>query len=320
MDIIMTFPEKRKLFEETNHPTESALLTFHGIDGFDVYNCSIPFEWQGETYLYGRVERRTEWARSWSRLFRRTGQDEYTLVENSMIYRMEDPFVSVVHGELVLGGTAVRNRCGTYCNLWDDFYRGTDLENLFYFTCGPDMMKDVRLVELSDGIGVFSRPRGPEVEAKYGSGSVVGYTEISSLDELSPEIIEAAPPIDGLFQAGEWGGCNQCYLLDSGYIGIIGHKSYQDKHPDGGDLAVYTNISWVYDPKAGKVLDEKILATRRSYPDAPAKLPNLRDCTFTSGIVMRPDGKADLYGGLGDTCEGRICIDYPFEGFGKISK
>ena len=29
-------------------------------------------------------------------------------------------------------------------------------------------------------------------------------------------------------------------------------------------------------------------------------------------MVMRADGKADLYGGMGDVNEGRIVIDYPF--------
>ena len=33
---------------------------------------------------------------------------------------------------------------------------------------------------------------------------------------------------------------------------------------------------------------------------------------------MRDDGKVDLYGGMGDRAEGRITIDYPFEGYGKI--
>ena len=39
---------------------------------------------------------------------------------------------------------------------------------------------------------------------------------------------------------------------------------------------------------------------------------------FTSGIVMREDGKADLYSGLGDAAQGRVVIDYPFAGYGKI--
>ena len=49
-----------------------------------------------------------------------------------------------------------------------------------------------------------------------------------------------------------------------------------------------------------------------------AKKPDLVDCAFSSGIVMRKDGKADLYSGLGDAAEGRITIPYPFEGYGKI--
>ena len=49
------------------------------------------------------------------------------------------------------------------------FYRGTDLEDLVYFTTGPDYMKDIRLVDMKDGtIGVFSRPRNKEIEEKYG--------------------------------------------------------------------------------------------------------------------------------------------------------
>lgn len=33
---------------------------------------------------------------------------------------------------------------------------------------------------------------------------------------------------------------------------------------------------------------------------------------------MRKDGKCDLYSGVGDTREGRMVIDYPFEGHGDI--
>ena len=32
------------------------------------------------------------------------------------------------------------------------------------------------------------------------------------------------------------------------------------------------------------------------------------------GIVLRKDGKADLYSGVGDTYEGRVTIDNPFAG------
>jgi hypothetical protein len=32
---------------------------------------------------------------------------------------------------------------------------------------------------------------------------------------------------------------------------------------------------------------------------------------------MRPDGKVDLYSGIGDAEEGRIDIEYPFAGHGQ---
>jgi hypothetical protein len=77
-------------------------------------------------------------------------------------------------------------------------------------------------------------------------------------------------------------------------------------------------VAFVFDPAKHRIVDLKIIGTRPCYPDGPAKIPELVDCAFTSGIVMRPDGKADLYSGIGDTAEGRIVIDYPFAGHGRI--
>jgi hypothetical protein len=313
----MTLTERKSAFEQNREAAEGAFLSFRGVEGFDVYNCSIPFAWKGNRYIYGRVERREDWARSWVRLFKETGKDEYALVRDSMIYQLEDPFVALIGGELALGGTHVRytrNRIHTY---YGYFYRGAGLEDLRYFTTGPEGMKDIRLVELPEGIGVFSRPRSEEVRRRYGSASVVGFTVIPGLDWLDEEAIAGARVIPGLFDQGEWGGCNQCYLLDSGRIGIIGHKCYQA--PGSPALSVYMNVSFVYDPGANRVLDEKIIASRSSYPPGPAKKPELADCAFTSGIVMREDGKADLYSGLGDIAQGRVVIDYPFAGYGNIA-
>ncbi|HML46344.1 MAG TPA: DUF1861 family protein [Clostridia bacterium] len=314
----MTFKERKERFDRERPVGQSALLTFTGVDGFDVYNCSIPFCWEGKQYIYGRVERRAEWARSWVRLFERVAPDSYALVPGSMIYQLEDPYAACIGGEMVLGGTHVRMRSGNIDTVYGYFYKGRDLEDLVYFTTGPEGMKDIRLVELEDGIGVFSRPRNAKVRAEYGSESVVGFAKIPDLAALTAEVIDNAPVVTNMFAHGEWGGCNQCYRLDSGYIGIIGHKSYPDKDADGNELAVYTNVAFVMDPKTNGIVHEAIIATRGSYPPAPAKRPKLLDCAFTSGIVMRPDGKADLYSGVGDTMEGRAVIEDPFKGFGRI--
>lgn len=315
MDII----KEREIFERTKHIYESAKLTFHGVEGYDVYNASIPFNWEGLEYIFGRVEKRSEWARSWVRLFKNSGKDDWTLVPDSMIYQLEDPYISLIGDALVLGGTHVRYKQSKIDTYYGYFYKGTDVNDLYYFTTGPDYMKDIRLVDLaSNRIGVFSRPRSEEIRNKYQSESIVGFAIINSLDELSPDIIENAPIIEDLFLKDEWGGCNQCYPLKSGLIGVIGHKCYKTGNADGIDILSYLNIAFIVDPIKHKAMDLKIIGTRSCYPAGPAKKPSLIDCAFTSGIVMREDGKADLYSGIGDTEMGRIVIDYPFEGYGNI--
>ena len=308
---------QRLEFEATKKIYESATLVFHGVDGFDVYNISIPFLWDGKRYLFGRVERREEWARSWVRLFEETGQDEWTVVKDSMIYTLEDPYITVIGDELVMGGTHVQYERGKYSTFFGYFFRGTDIHDLYYFTTGPNKMKDIRLVSLSDGkIGVFSRPRGAEMRGKYGSESMIGFTVVDTLEQLTADVIENAPYIYGIFGEGEWGGVNQAYLLDSGKVGVIGHISYRDKDENGGEVKVYLNMAFVFDPITRESSNLHLIGSRPCYPPGPAKMPHLVDCVFTSGIVMRPDGKADLYSGIGDCQAVRITIDYPFEGYG----
>lgn len=315
----MTLLAERQDFERTKRIYESATLTFHGVEGFDVYNISIPFQRDGKRYLFGRVERREEWARSWVRLFEETGPDDWTLVPGSMIYTLEDPYVSMIGNEIILGGTHVQYEAGRVKTYFGYFHRGTELDNLYYFTTGPVKMKDIRLVELADGrIGVFSRPRGLETLERYGSESMIGFTIIDKLEQLTAEVIEKAPYIGGIFGPGEWGGVNQAYLLDSGKIGIIGHNCYRDKDEAGGPVKVYLNTAYVFDPETRETFDLHVIGSRTCYPEGAAKTPHLVDCAFTSGIVMRDDGKVDLYSGIGDCQAGRIAIDYPFAGHGRI--
>ncbi len=315
----MNLIERRIRFEAEKQIYESAKLTFHGVDRFDVYNVSIPFEWQGKRLMYGRVERREEWARSWVRLFEETSKDNWTLVPHNMIYTLEDPYISFIDNELVLGGTHVHRSGGRVSTYFGYFFRGTDINDLYYFTSGPVKMKDIRIVQLADGrIGVFSRPRGPEVRERYGSESMIGFTIVDSLEELTTETIANAPCIPGIFGDNEWGGVNQAYLLDSGKLGIIGHISYKVPDSEGQVLKVYLNMSFIFDPLRGEASDLQIIGSRTCYPEGPAKIPSLVDCVFTAGIEMRKDGKADLYTGMGDCEAGRITIDYPFSGHGNI--
>lgn len=309
----------KKEYEDTFIPQESVLIQFLGVDGYDVYNCSVPFLWNQKKYIYGRIERHNEWMRSWVGLFEEKEKDCYQLVKDSMIYQLEDPYVSIIHGELVLGGTHVQLKQGKLDTYRGYFYRGTDILDMYYFTTGPDRMKDIRLVELKDGrIGVFSRPRGEAVAKKYGTDAMIGFTIIDSLNELSPEVIEHAEGIPGLFEPGNWGGCNQAYLLSGGMLGIVGHVCCNYIDDNQVNQACYTNMSFVMNPETREIFDYQIIGTRKLFQPHPAKKVNLADCVFPSGIVMREDGKADLYSGLSDSAEGRIVIDYPFKNHGLI--
>ena len=155
----MDIRQARAAFDKEGKIYDSALLTFVGVDGYDVYNCSIPFAMNGREYIFGRVETRREWATSWVRLFEKTGKDTYTLVPDSMIYQLEDPYIQFIGDQLTMGGTHVMKESGKVKSFYGYFYRGAELEHMRYFTTGPDKMKDIRLVSLKDGrIGVFSVP------------------------------------------------------------------------------------------------------------------------------------------------------------------
>ena len=308
----MNAKELRKVFHETGHVYEGSLLTFDGVDGYDVYNCSIPFAWQGKRYIFGRVERREDFANSVTFLFEEVGPDHYAPVPGAVIYPIEDPHVAFIGDEIIMGGTHVRKRKGEIDTLYGYYYRGRDIRFLTHFTCGPANMKDIRLVQMPSGkVGVFTRPRGEHILAEYGSESIVGYCELDSIDELDETIVDKAKVIPGLFEDGEWGGCNQCYLLKDGHIGVIGHRCYREPTPEV-ELQVYINIAFIFDPETFEVSDMKVIGDKASYPDTPAMLPYLADCVFTCGIEMRADGKADLYSGVGDVAQGRIVIDAPF--------
>lgn len=70
--------------------------------------------------------------------------------------------------------------------------------------------------------------------------------------------------IPGLFAKDEWGGANQAYLLDSGLVGVIGHKCYSGPLADGVASQIYMNMSFVIDPGKRELLDLKIIGTRPS--------------------------------------------------------
>ena len=308
----ISWAEKRNDFEQNKKIYESVLLKFIGLkENDDVYNCSIPFTYKGKRYIFGRVEPHDKWATSRIYIFEEIEKDTYKKVDNVISYQMEDPFFTVINDEMILGGVSVIKSKGEPVTFHTCFYRGNEPFEPMYFTTGPEMMKDIRLVQMPDGIGVFSRPDG-----------YVGFTVVKDLLDIDKDVIENAPIID--FISGDsYGGLNQCHYLSSGMLGLIGHLVYPKINAQSQLERVYINIAAVFDPVKKKTVITKIIGTRSCYPKSDRirmgcdGIP-LDDTAFTSGIVMREDGKVDLYSGLSDALEGRITVDYPFEGYGEI--
>ena len=285
-------------------------LHFSGVDGFDVYNISAPFEDRGRTYIAGRVEKRDS-ELSEVRLFVNTGKDEYTAVLPELTFRhLQDPFVTRIGGELIMGGVQVvthpldASRIISWQTL---FFRGKTLQDLKLFAVGPSCMKDIRLCELADGrIAVLTRPQG----LKGGLGKI-GYTVIGQLRDLCADTILDAVIDDSYFCPGEWGGANEIHLLKSGLLGVAGHIAFRtagERH--------YQSMVFVLDPATGEHSPVRIVACRGDISDSPvSKRPDLLDVLFTGGMIRHGDGKATLYTGVSDCESWRAEIPDPFAEF-----
>ena len=99
-----------------------------------------------------------------------------------------------------MGGTHVQYERGKYSTFFGYFFRGTDIHDLYYFTTGPNKMKDIRLVPLSDGkIGVFSLSEEVVADRDGPRGSVaaspVSGSSSSKMDR--PLSLMGAKPLPG---------------------------------------------------------------------------------------------------------------------------
>lgn len=301
----------------SQHVQDSEILEFRGTGSRDVYNPSIPFENQKETLIAGRVEERDS-EFSQVKFFSPSSEKEtvWRIRKDLPSFELQDPFVTRVNNQLVLGGVKlITSKSGEIESWVTEFYRGPSVEELTYFARGPEHMKDIRILELKSGqIALFSRPQGQKMLEKYGRIAGIGFTLIDGLDELKPKIINRAPLLEYPFTSEEWGGCNNLYELENGLIGIIGHKAYYDKEQNKH----YYGIAFALDPETGKFTQNKIIITRDCFPEGPAKSPELEDIIFTSGIIRKQDNKAVLYTGLSDCQVGRAVITDPFLEYEKL--
>lgn len=290
----------------------------NGIDGFDAYNPSVPFVWEGKEYIAARVEKRDSEV-SEVRFFVRGEKDgEWNLAENTEKLPLQDPFVTFVDGQIVLGGVSVEFSTvpGGDTHWHTDFYIGTPFK-LEKFLSGPAQMKDIRLVQLPDGkIAVCSRPQGASME-KYGCIAKVGFTVVNNLSCLTAETIENAPYLEKLFEDDEWGGVNQLTVLKNGKLGAVGHKAYRTYDEEGNQKLHYYGMAFAIDPATHEITQNKLIVTRDCFPDSPKKREDLGDVTFTAGVKRLSGGLAEAYTGLSDAAIGYAVIRDPFEEYEK---
>ena len=286
-------------------PRPRGRLAFHGVDGLDVYNTTAPVPSAGRLVIAGRVERRDS-EQSQLRFFEQREQG-WHLIPDAPTLDLQDPFFSFIGATLVLGGVETFHIDGQ--QRWRTvFLRGADIFSLSRFLVGPDGMKDIRLAPLAGGrIGIFTRPQGA-----VGGRGTIGYTEAEHLDAITPELINSAALLEGMFHPLDWGGANETHALPGGEVGVLSHIAcFESEEPTS--QRHYVASSFVFDPQQRRWRDFKVIACRSQFEPGAAKRPDLKDVVFSSGLVFDPSGRVTLYAGVSDAEAHWLEIADPFK-------
>jgi len=284
---------------------KSKILQIRNTHGKTAYNPTIPFKDRGITYMGVRVESLGSELDSRICFAHRIRYDRWKIDDSLSSLPLQDPTYIEINGELIISGIKVRSEGHNI--IWNqEFYRGDSIRNLEHFVSGPVGMKDIRLVNLEDRVGITTRPPG-----KVGGLGRIGYMEIGKIDELA-KLTESdwynAKLIDGLFGEKTWGGTNQILVLPNDILGVIGHKAYGVVSNDKL-MKHYYAISFKFDPKTYSISNLRTIARRVDFPPSSSKRnPELDDVVFPAGI----DDNYNLYCGLSDYCIGVKKIENPF--------
>jgi hypothetical protein len=297
-------PALLRAFAEAPPPLEAGKIPFGGVGDRDVYNIAAPIQFLGEALIAGRVEPR-DTENATIMLFRRDPDGVWRPRPGAATFEgLQDPCVTVIGGELVLGGVRYPIEMPDGRTIWRmDFYRGRSVERLDHFLTGPDGMKDIRLAGLPDGrIALFSRPHsGPGYRGR------IGFTIVDRLEALNAGVIAGAPLLAGQFTDTEWGSVNEAHLLRDGRLGLLGHIAWME----AGEIRHYYAMVFAIDPATGQTDPVRIIATRSQFPAGPAKRHDLVDVIFAGGLVRHWDGTATLFTGLSDAEAGWLRIPDP---------
>ncbi len=292
-----------------NKKFNAVKLAFTGVGDKDVYNITAPFLSNGNKIIAGRVEGRdTEYSHV---MFFEEKNRVWAPVGKIPPLALQDPCMAKINNELILGGVEVFDHPILKGNLWwrTVFFRGKDIFNLQRFAVGPNGMKDIRLVQLENHkIGVFTRPQHPEgTIGSLGGRGKIGYVEIDSLDNITPENLMKATIIDQISDEN-WLGANEIHLLENGKLGVLAHVAMYDANKDRH----YYPAAFTFNPKTKVPSEIKIIAERKMFLDGPSKTPDLKDVVFSGGLIRKSEGKADLFVGTSDAESQMIEIPDPF--------
>lgn len=281
-------------------------LEFFGIGNKDVYNISKTFKVEKNEYLFGRVEPRDNSELSKVFLFKKENQKWVVDKNFKPIENSEDPFITKINNELILGCVEVvkMNKAHEFdlenkLNYRTILYKGANPWKLKKFFKGPWKMKDIRFVELPNKkIALFSRPQG----GNAGRGKI-GFTIINSIEELKHSDLNNADLLD-LFSEDEWGGANEIHLLQNKKLFVLGHIAKRNENNSVSYYPMYFTI----DSKTKEYSEIKILFKREHLPKGKSKNEKLIDVIFPGGFNENPDGTIDIYIGAGDAEAYRIKI------------
>lgn len=285
------------------HQGKAVRPEFRGVDGRDVYNPTAPFGYGERKLICARVEPRDS-EKSEAVFFEEAGEDIYVPAWDLPRFSLQDPCITIVAGQYVLGGTEVFSHPDDAGQVvWRTvFFCGEKLTELRPLAKGPLGMKDVRLVELTDHrIGVFTRPQG-----ERGGRGRIGFTVVDQLSDVTEQVMEAAPLLE-LFLPDEWGGVNAAYVLENGDVGVLGHVACFA--PEG--VRHYYPMTFRINPDTGEHTMPVILAERSEFLPGECKREDLADVLFSAGLY-REDGQLFLYVGVSDCEVQYMQVEDPF--------
>ncbi len=289
----------------------SELLIIENNPEKTAYNPTTPFMHKGKTYIGIRVESiGSELDSKIKFAYQNKNSNIWTIDDSINSLPLQDPAYIKIKNEILILGVRVWKE-NNEIKWQQDIYKGNSIEDLNHFTSGPIGMKDIRLIDLRDKIGIFTRPQGKI----YDKGKI-GYLEIKDINELktfSEEDWYSAKLIDNLFDENHWGGVNHAINLGKEKIGIIGHTAYQTLNGKGQIEKHYRVISFLFDRKTGQYSNYETISKREDFPISLSKRsPELDNILFPAGLYFIKKNKAELYVGINDLVCGKRIIPNPF--------